>query len=82
MVAKSSRSGNEIASPDVGAIAGAVREARRRHGLTQIALAGLSGTGVRFVNELERGKPNVALSKVVAVLAALGLRLEVRSESS
>ncbi|HEY6986005.1 MAG TPA: type II toxin-antitoxin system Y4mF family antitoxin [Rhodanobacteraceae bacterium] len=59
-----------------------VREARRRHGLTQAALAGLSGTGVRFIIELEQGKPNVALSKVVAVLSALGLRLEVRGKQS
>jgi HTH-type transcriptional regulator / antitoxin HipB len=81
MVAKSSRSGIEISSPDIAAIAAVVRETRRRHGLTQIALAGLSGTGARFVNELERGKPNVALSKVVAVLSALGLRLEVRGNS-
>ena len=50
---------------------------RLGHRMTQTELAGLSGTGVRFVSELERAKPNVALSKVVAVLAALGFRLEV-----
>ena len=82
MITKSSRSGNQVAPGDIASIAAAVREARRRHGLTQAALAGLSGTGARFVNELERGKPNVALSKVVAVLSALGLRLEVRGETS
>lgn len=82
MIAKSSRSGNETAPSDIAAIAAAVRSARRHHGLTQAALAGLSGTGARFVNELERGKPNVALSKVVAVLSALGLRLEVHGDAS
>ena len=51
-----------------------------RDSSTQTDLAGLSGTGLRFVSELERGKPNVALNKVVAVLAALGLRLEVRGD--
>ena len=75
-----SRSVKKTASTDNEAIGQAVRETRRRHGMTQTELAGLSGTGLRFVSELERGKPNVALSKVVAVLSALGLRLEVRGD--
>jgi HTH-type transcriptional regulator / antitoxin HipB len=80
---KLSRSGKAAALPaDIAAIARAVREARHRHGMTQTELAGLSGTGLRFVSELERGKPNVALSKVVAVLSALGLRLDVRGDAS
>ena len=68
-------------SPDVDMIAQAIRQARRRHGLTQTQLAGLSGTGLRFISELERGKPNVALNKVLVVLAVLGLRVQVGGES-
>lgn len=82
MAAKLSRSGKNTASaPAAPTLAEAVRAARLSHGMTQTELAGLSGTGLRFVSELERGKPNVALSKVVAVLAALGLRLEVRGDA-
>ena len=81
MATELSRSGKSASPSDITAIAHAVREARRREGMTQTELAGLSGTGLRFVSELERGKPNVSLSKVVAVLAALGLRLEVRGEA-
>jgi len=83
MAAKLSRSGKNATPPSTAAptLAEAVRAARLRHGMTQTELAGLSGTGLRFVSELERGKPNVSLSKVVAVLAALGLRLEVRGEA-
>ena len=55
----------------------AVRESRQKHGLTQTDLAGLAGTGLRFISELERGKPNMSLDKVLAVLAALGLRLSL-----
>lgn len=62
---------------DIANLARAVREARRRHGLTQAELAGLSGTGLRFIGELERGKPTVSLNKVADVLAVLGLRLSV-----
>lgn len=54
-----------------------IRECRRRHGITQTQLAGLSGTGLRFVSELERGKPSVSLNKVLAVLGALGLKLQI-----
>ncbi|MBC7657312.1 MAG: helix-turn-helix transcriptional regulator [Frankiaceae bacterium] len=63
--------------PEIQAIALAVRSARQHHQMTQARLAGLSGTGLRFISELERGKPTLALNKVVAVLSALGLGLEV-----
>ncbi len=71
-----SRSGQLLVS-DPAAIGVAIRHARRSHGLTQSRLAGLAGTGLRFISELERGKPNVALDKALAVLAVLGLRLQV-----
>ncbi|HSS08221.1 MAG TPA: helix-turn-helix transcriptional regulator [Rhodanobacteraceae bacterium] len=83
MNANFSRSGkNKANTPDIAVIAEAVRNARKRNGITQTELAGLSGTGLRFISELERGKPNVALNKVVAVLAALGLRLEVHGDGA
>lgn len=66
--------------PEIQAIALAVRLARQHHQMTQAQLAGLSGTGLRFISELERGKPTLALNKVVAVLSALGLGLEVSGD--
>jgi len=74
---KLSRSGMSPPPREILAIAGAVRAARQRHGMTQAQLAGLSGTGLRFVSELERGKPSLALNKVIAVLSTLGLHLRV-----
>lgn len=62
---------------EFGAIASAVRAARRHQGLTQAQLAGLSGTGLRFISELERGKPSISLHKLLPVLAVLGLQLQV-----
>jgi y4mF family transcriptional regulator len=61
-------------------LAKAVRAARREQGLTQDALALASGTGRRFIVNLEAGKPTVRLNSVLAVLAALGLRFEVRDD--
>jgi y4mF family transcriptional regulator len=73
-----SRSGTNIPPhPEFAEIAASVRTARQNHQLTQAQLAGLSGTGLRFISELERGKPTLALNKVLAVLSALGLRLIV-----
>lgn len=71
-----SQTGKASQLSDATAVGTTVRQARRAHGLTQSQLAGLAGTGLRFVSELERGKPNVALDKVLAVLAVLGLRLQ------
>lgn len=58
-------------------IGGVVRQARLVQGLRQDQLAAAAGVGVRFLVELERGKPTVRLSKVLAVLDALGCRLHV-----
>lgn len=55
----------------------AIRSARKAQGLRQDELAGVAGVGLRFLVELERGKPSVQLDKVLVVLAALGLRLRI-----
>ncbi len=59
---------------DLGA---AVRRARRRRGLRQEDLALGAGTGLRFIGELERGKPTVQLETTLRVLHALGVAIEV-----
>ncbi|MGN6189422.1 MAG: type II toxin-antitoxin system Y4mF family antitoxin [Conexibacter sp.] len=53
----------------------AVRAARRRRGLRQEDLALSAGTGMRFIGELERGKPTVQLAPTLRVLHALGVTL-------
>ena len=53
----------------------AVRAARRRRGLRQEDLALSAGTGMRFIGELERGKPTVQLAPALRVLHALGVTL-------
>lgn len=53
----------------------AVRRARQSQDLTLEQLSGLSGLGVRFLSELERGKPTAQLGKALEVANLLGLRL-------
>ena len=67
---------NLISSEAVGKL---VQDERKRQGLTQLQLAGLANTGIRFVSDLENGKGTVQLQKLLAVMGALGLGLYVHS---
>jgi len=58
-----------------------VREVRRELKLRQDQLADASNVGVRFIVELEAGKPTAQLGKALAVLAALGCRLVIQPPS-
>lgn len=49
-----------------------LRSARKRLGLTQPRLALAAGVGVRFIVDLESGKPTVRLDSVLRVIDALG----------
>ncbi len=55
----------------------AIRTARQRLKVTQKDLALAAGTGLRFIIELEQGKPTCQLGKVLAILQSLGLRLKL-----
>ena len=50
-----------------------VRETRKAQGISQEQLAGVANTGIRFISDLENGKPTVQLEKTIRVLEALGL---------
>ena len=52
-----------------------VRRKRKESGSDQVGAAGLAGVGVRFLSELERGKPTAELGKVLKVLERLGLEI-------
>ncbi|MBP3499254.1 MAG: helix-turn-helix transcriptional regulator [Akkermansia sp.] len=52
-----------------------VRETRKAQGISQEQLAGVANTGVRFVSDLENGKPSIQVDKMIQVLEALGLGL-------
>ena len=58
-------------------IAGIVRTARKAQGLRQDELAGAAGVGVRFIVDLEAGKPTAQLGKALQVLEALGCQFEI-----
>ena len=45
---------------------------RRQYHLTQVELAEKSGVGLRFIRELEQGKPTLRLDKVNQILNLFG----------
>lgn len=49
-----------------------VKSMRKQYHLTQIDLSEKSGVGLRFVRELEQGKPTLRLDKVNRVLNLFG----------
>ena len=59
----------------------AVRTKRKGDGLTLVDAAGLCNVNYRFLSNLENGKPTVRLDKVLQVLAALGLELEIKERT-
>jgi y4mF family transcriptional regulator len=54
-----------------------IRSVRKRLGVTQEQLALASGTHRRFIVELERGKATAQVGKVLQVLRALGVAVEL-----
>lgn len=67
-------------SMDMKAIGEYAKKARKAMGLTQADLALASGVGMRFISEFERGKASCQLGKGLQLLAALGIRVELKSK--
>ena len=67
--------GNISSTKEVGKL---VRAHRKAQAATQAEFASLCGVGVRFISELENGKPTMELGKVLHVLQSLGLELTIQ----
>lgn len=58
-------------------IASFIKEKRKNLGLTQTDLAEKAGVGLRFVRDMEQGKPTLRLDKVNQVLDLFGSEMGV-----
>ena len=58
-----------------------IRLKRRSLGFNQERAAALSGVGVRFLSELERGKTTSEIGKILRVLERLGVNITLTSRS-
>ena len=62
---------------DTKSLGAAIRSARARLNVTQKDLSLASGIGLRFIIELEKGKPTCQIGKALEIARALGLKLEM-----
>jgi len=53
-----------------------IRARRKQLKVTQTELAMTCGTGLRFIGDLENGKPTCQIGKICQVLQALGFMLQ------
>ena len=58
-------------------IGSAIRDRRRRLGLGQDELAARVGVSRKWIIDVEKGKPRVAMGLLLRTLDALGLRLSI-----
>ena len=61
---------------DSNAFGAAIRSYRKQQEATQVQLAAIANTGVRFIGDLENGKPTVQLDKALRVAYILGMKIE------
>lgn len=54
-----------------------VRRERKAQNLKQAELAAVSGVGIRFIVDLEAGKPTLQLEKVLRVITTLGCDITI-----
>ncbi len=62
---------------DISAIGEKIRAIRKAQGVSQETLAGIAGTGQRYISELERGKTTARIREMLKVLDALGAGLYI-----
>ena len=58
-------------------IAVIVQQERKRQGATQIELSQMANVGVRFLRDVEDGKPSVHFDKLMRILAVLGIAVDL-----
>ena len=57
-------------------VAKIVREMRKAQKVSQTVLSQASNVGLRFVGDIERGKPSVQFDKLLSVLTSLGIAVK------
>ena len=58
-------------------VAEIVRRTRKSQKVSQTVLSQASNVGLRFVGDIERGKPTIQFDKLMAVLNSLGIAVKL-----
>lgn len=59
----------------------AIQDTRKKKKMRQSDLADITGTSVKFISDVERGKETIQMDKAFVLLRALGLKLYVTPHS-
>ena len=62
---------------NISSIGAKIRSIRKAQGVSRETLAGLAGTGQRYISELERGKDTARIREMLKVIEALGAGLYI-----
>lgn len=62
---------------EIGAL---IQKTRKHQKLTQAQLAAVSGVGIRFIVDIEKGKPTCQIGKILRVLHMLGIHFQTDKE--
>lgn len=54
-----------------------VRQVRKSQKVSQTVLSQVSNVGIRFLGDIERGKPSVHFDKLMQVLTSLGVAVKI-----
>ena len=64
---------------DLGSV---LKSRRKKQKMTQSDLAALAGTGVRYIVDLENGKPTARIGPALKLIEWLGLEVTIREKRS
>jgi y4mF family transcriptional regulator len=64
-----------LTTKDIGT---AIRKERKRQGYTQVQLSELTGIGVSYIGNIERGKVTAEIGKALELLTLLGIDIFVQ----
>ena len=64
----------------ISEIGSRMRAIRKEQHISQETLAGLAGTGARYISELERGKETIRTRELLKLLDALGAGLYILTQ--
>ena len=73
-----SKNNNWVEVVDLKTIGTLLRTRRKQMKLTQNDVAGLCNVGIRFISELENGKPTMQFDKALKVLKRFGFTFGIR----
>jgi len=69
---------NGMVVSTTGEIGSLIRQVRNEQGINQMLVAGMFGSGNRFISDAENGKKTIQAQKLLDLLGMVGLEVVIR----